>query len=175
MKLHEKGSWFWWIIGIGMVSGWFGSDDDTKQAVVDTAKLATSTVVEKVEKFAEEAEEEVSSSTNKSVEIDDGATTNLEVSHSEVAQLKDLITSTIYESAVAEISAGNEVTLKTIWSNVNLRIIDSHGAETAIKFIADEWPDDNTAIVRIDGEKSVINFDAEVGMVRNIEPFEESP
>ncbi len=174
MKLHEKGSWFWWIIGIGMVTGWFGTDDDTKQAAVDTAKLATSAVVEKVEKFAEEAEEEVSSSTNKSVKIDDGATTNLEVSHAEVARLKDLITSVIYESAVAEIVAGNEVTLRTIWSDVNLRIIDSHGAGMAIKFIADSWPDDNTAIVRIGGEKSVINFDADVGMVRNIESFKEA-
>jgi hypothetical protein len=175
MKLHEKGSWFWWIIGIGMVSGWFGSGDDTKEAVVETAKFATSAIVEKVEKFAEEAEKEVSSSTDKSVEIDDGATTNLEVSHSEVARLKDIITSAIYESAVEELVAGNEVTLSKIWADVNLKVIDSHGEETAIKFIADEWPDDNTAIVRIGGEKSVINFDAEVGMVRNIEPFEESP
>ena len=172
MKLHEKGSWFWWIIGIGIVSGWFGTDDDTKKAAVDTAKLATSTIVERVEKFAEEAEEEVLSSTNKGVEIDDGATTNLEVSHSEVARLKDLITSTIYDSAVAEITSGNEVTLEKIWPDVDLRLRDK-GATT------DSWEmttfvDDNTAIIRIGGEKSVINFDAEVGMVRNIEPFEEA-
>jgi hypothetical protein len=172
MKLHEKGSIFWWIIGIGIVTGWFGSDDDTKQAVVDTAKLATSTVVEKVEKFAEEAEEEVLSSTNKSVEIDDGATTNLEVSHSEVARLKDLITSVIYDSAVAEIVAGNEVTLKKIWPDVDLRLRDK-GA-TVDSWEMTNFLDDNTAIVVIGGEKLVINFDADVGMVRNIEPFEEA-
>ena len=164
MKLHEKGSWFWWIIGIGMVSGWFGSDDDTKQAVVDTAKLATSTVVEKVEKAADW----------NAGKIETPLATETETSHAEVARLKDIITSAIYESAVEELVTGNEVTLNRIWADVNLKVIDSHGEETAMKFIADEWPDDNTAIVRIGGEKSVINFDAEVGMVRNIEPFEES-
>lgn len=161
MKLHEKGSWFFWIIVIGMVSGWFGTDDDTKQVVVETAN----TVVESIEK------EWTESNSNAKA----GETAVSEIPHADVARLKDIITSAIYESAVAEITAGNEVTLHSIWAKVNLKVIDAHGEETAIKFIADSWPDDNTAIVWIGGEKSVINFDADVGMVRNIEPFEETP
>ena len=164
MKLHEKGSWFWWIIGIGMVSGWFGTDDDTKQAAVDTAKLATSNLVESIEK-------EWPGPTK----VDETKTTTKEVSetsHVEVARLKDLITSVIYDSAVAEIVAGNEVTLKKIWSDVDLRLRDK-GA-TVDSWEMTTFMDDNTAIVVIGGEKLVINFDADVGMVRNIEPFEEA-
>jgi hypothetical protein len=164
MKLHERGSLFWWIIVIGMVTGWFGSDDDTKEAVVETAKLATSTVVEKVEKAADW----------NAGKTETPPVTETETSYAEVARLKDIITSAIYESAVAELTAGNEVTLSLIWADVNLKVIDAHGEETAMKFIADSWPDDNTAIVRIGGEKSIINFDADVGMVRNIEPFKEA-
>jgi hypothetical protein len=162
MKLHEKGSWFWWIIGIGIVSGWFGSDDDTKQAVVETARDTTRTVVEKVEKA-------LPSKSGTKVEEKVAAT---ETSYAEVARLKDLITSVIYDSAVAEITAGNEVTLKKIWPDVDLRLRDK-GA-TVDSWEMTSFLDDNTAIVVIGGEKLVINFDADVGMVRNIEPFEEA-
>ena len=86
--------------------------------------------------------------------------------------MKDLITSVIYDSAVAEIVAGNEVTLKKIWPDVDLRLRDK-GA-TVDSWEMTTFVDDNTAIVVIGGEKLVINFDADVGMVRNIEPFEEA-
>ena len=175
MKLHERGSLFWWIIVGGMVFGWFGSDDDTKKTAVDTAKLATSTVVEKVEKFADEAVEEASSSTDNNIEFGDGTASYgdgtasyLETPRADIARLKDAITSAIYESAVAEIVAGNEVTLKTIWGDMNSKLQDAEITTTS--FVAD-FLDDNTAIVVIGGEKLVINFDAEVGMVRNIEKF----
>ena len=165
MKLHERGSWLFYIIIFGALTGWFSSDDDTKEKVKTMAADTTRTVVEQVEKHA---------ASTKSKEEEPTLRAEETVSHVDVARLKDLFTSAVYSTAVNEFSKGEgEPTLKQIWATVQLNIIEEHGEDAAMQIILREWQHDNAAIVDFGGERFVVNYVQSVGMIANIEPIGE--
>ena len=158
MKLHEKGSWFFWIIVIGMVSGWFGSDDDTKEKVRTTVANTARTVQEEVEERTSPAiKYNVEVNTNDVVEAP---------SATDLAKVKDHITSAVYTaSSTAAMNGEFDLTLQELYSRVEFD--EGTMEKVAVKKVLG-----NLMFFTFGGADYIVNYDQSVGIVVNIEKAE---
>ena len=158
MKLHEKGSWFFWIIVIGMVRGWFGSDDDTKEKVKTTVANTAKTIQEEVvERTPPAIKYNVEVNTNDVVEAP---------SATDLAKVKDHITSAIYNaSSTAAMNGEFDLTLQELYPKVEF---DKGTMEkVAVKKVLG-----NHMFFTFGGTDYITNYDQSVGIVVNIEETE---
>jgi hypothetical protein len=158
MKLHERGSWLFWIIVIGCASGWFGSDDDTKEKVKTTITDTARTVQEEVVECPSPAiKYNVDANTDDVVKAP---------SATDLIRVKDHITSAIYNaSSTAAMNGEFDLTLQELYPKVEF---DKGTMEKVVvkKVLG------NHMFFTFGGTDYITNYDQSVGIVVSIEETE---